>query len=43
MSQGYVSSRAADVQERLRRGLEHLKGYDAAELAERTINAADGT
>lgn len=40
--QAYLAQRAADVQERVRRGLEALTKYDPAELAERTLRPEDG-
>jgi hypothetical protein len=40
--QAWLAAGAASVAERVRRGLEHLTQYDAAELDARTIRAADG-
>jgi hypothetical protein len=40
--QAYLNSRSADTAERIRRAMEHLTKYTPAELAERTIVAADG-
>jgi len=40
--QSYLTARGPDTMERVRRALEHLQQYDAAELADRTITPADG-
>jgi len=38
----WIESRKADALERVRRGMDHLRGYDAVDLAKRTIRPDDG-